>query len=80
MRHGGSYWYTQQPNILGIAVSYPSTHAILEVRSVRVPHVNARLWSYMRMVPLPQDPEYLALVNLYATDQEALDIAFSNAW
>ena len=34
----------------------------------------------MRMVPLPQDPEYLALVNLYATDQEALNIAFSNAW
>ena len=27
-----------------------------------------------------QDPEYLALVKLYASDLEALDTSFSNAW
>ena len=31
-------------------------------------------------VPCMQDPEYLALVELYASDLEALDTSFSNAW
>ena len=27
-----------------------------------------------------QDPDYLALVELYASDLDALDVSFSNAW
>jgi len=32
-----------------------------------------------RGLPL-QDPEYLAIVEEFADDQAALDVAFSNAW
>lgn len=29
---------------------------------------------------IPKDPDYLAIVEEFASNQEALDIAFSNAW
>ena len=34
----------------------------------------------MFAAPYMQDPDYLALVELYASDLEALDNSFSNAW
>ena len=39
-------------------------------------HVSSKLFA----MPYMQDPSYLALVKLYASDLDVLDASFSNAW